>query len=60
MLGVKSVAGFAARAPGMIGARGEGGGDVPSGVSAKRDPSQKGEAWKDLQIVMGELGLSWG
>jgi DNA polymerase len=22
-----------------------------------RDPRQKGEAWKDLQMVMGELGL---
>jgi DNA polymerase len=22
-----------------------------------RDPNQKGEAWKDLQMVMAELGL---
>jgi DNA polymerase len=25
-----------------------------------RDPRQKGEAWKDLQIVMAELGLKRG
>lgn len=26
-------------------------------ASLLRDPSQKGEAWKDLQTVMKELGL---